>query len=349
MSNQMKLLEGLSGENITVTIRSLAKYMASNGVIVTVTVGRARGYIPMPGKAYGIDLDAFSEKGSTFFSERVSQSHINFIPPEDEAAFANIEKRLRRAVEVRTLADGFMPTTAYDDLKKEFADTRALYFAKRDEVLAKWDSLVASFKEGAEEMLAGIRIPNAMQEALLKEFLGKVPDKDYYKASFVMGLKVKAFPAEAGNLPGLNSSIEADMRESWKEDVVSTAILSIEQQVGEGWEKMMGAMRQYVKGNAIKSSSIVAIQNFAKQLEWKNVFRNPLLCRLNSSLANLQTLSAESQAMAIEEALTYTYGYAKEAHLDLDFNKCPYRTQDLENMLQLSMGQLAIDMNQASA
>ena len=43
--NQKKLLEGIGGKGIEVGIRSLAKFMACAGVLVTPHVGRMRGYV----------------------------------------------------------------------------------------------------------------------------------------------------------------------------------------------------------------------------------------------------------------------------------------------------------------
>ena len=75
MSDYKKLLEGLTGNGISVTVSDLAKYMSSNGVCVSPTIGRRRGYVSLNEKAYGINLDDMTETGSNFFRSRVSQGH----------------------------------------------------------------------------------------------------------------------------------------------------------------------------------------------------------------------------------------------------------------------------------
>lgn len=338
--DKKKLLSGLEGVGISVSVRSLAEYMAGNGVLVVPTVGRQRGHVPMPGKAYGLNLDAMSEDGGAFYRERVSQGHLCFVPREDEAALGALEKRLRRAVENRALAEGFMPLRAYDSLKKEFEDIRTAYFQKRDEILARWDTLLPAFESGVRAMLADIQMPAAMREQVMKEFLSAIPEKEAYAQSFTMSLRVHAFPAESGLIQGLDSSVAADVRATWSEQVVSTAILSIEKMVSEGWSKLASAMRQYLKGGAIKASTEACIQKLAGELEWKNVFRNPLLTELAQRLHGFAELSTEEQAYAAEDGMTAIYGYAVEAGLDLDFANCPYTVGQLNDMLRLVKAQM---------
>ena len=331
--NATKILSGLEAEGIAVGVRSLAKYMSSNCVLVTPHIGRARGYIPMTDSAYGIDLSKFTEEGGAFYRTRVSQSHLNFIPPEDEAALATIEKRLRRAVDLRSLTDGFMPMSAYDDLKEEFLKNRADYFAKRDEIVQKWDALIADFEIGLDEMLKGIQITQTAREELKKRFLSQVPSIREYQTSFSMTLHVRAFPAEATAIPeGLSSSIAADVKNTWSEEVVQTALLSIENLIGQGWSKLLAAMRQYLKGASIRNASIVQMEKFGSDLRWKNVFKNPILTRLSDELKGISSMNEDDQADVMEGAIAYIYAYAKDVRINLDMKNCPYNQEQLDAM-----------------
>ena len=331
MSNQVKLLEGLSGPGITVNIRSLAKYMASNGVLVTPHVGRQRGYIPLSAATYGVDVANMSKEGGEFYQSRASQGHLCFVPPEDEAELAKLEKRLRRAIENRALQGEFMPMTAYTSLKKEFEEIRELYFNKRDEILSRWQALQEDFKIGVAAMLAGIQIPEAMRRQLLGEYVAAAPSAAEYKRSFRMDLRVHAFPADVEHLTGLESSVAADVSETWKEETVQTAILAIERQVGIGWEKMMKAMGTFLRTNTIPGAGISGLIRYATELEWKNIFRNPLLSELSDTLKKLSVDSLPSdKAQIIEDAVTYAYGYAAEAGIALKMDDCPYTKQQLE-------------------
>lgn len=340
--NAKKALAGLKADGISVNVRSLAQYMSSNCVLVSPHIKRARCYIPMTDSAYGIDLSKFTEEGGAFYKDRVSRSHINFIPPVDEAELGRIEKRLRRAVEVRSLTDSFMPMSIYDELKEEFLKIRDDYFAKRDEICQKWDFLIASFEDGVDEMLKGIPMPDTARDTLKKNFLSHIPTEREYKASFNMTLNVRAFPAESAAVPeGLDSSIAVDIKESWSEDVVQTALLSIEKSIGLGWSKLNAAMRQYMKDATIRSGTIFALAKFTTELGWKNVFKNPLLEELRSELKGLSAKDAETQADLIEGAIGDIYAYAKEVRIDLDLENCPYTQEQLDDMGYVSASQAA--------
>lgn len=338
MSDYKKLLEGLTGNGISVTVSDLAKYMSSNGVCVSPTIGRRRGYVSLNEKAYGINLDDMTETGSNFFRSRVSQGHLNFIPPEDEAAFGALEKRLRRAVERKTLSDGFMPVTAYEDLKAEFEKIRAEYFAKRDEVLAKWDFLVADFKAGAKEMLEGIHMPDYQREQVLQSFVKEIPSEADYRDSFTVSLSVRAFPATCTQ-EGLNSSVAAAVKDTWQDDVMTTAITAIESLIGQMWAKCNAAIKQYIKSGGIKTNTLRSLANLVAELKWKNVFCNPMLTQLQTQLSGVAQGDDESAADIIEEAISTIYAYADEAHLDLDFTNSPYTAQQLKQMSAIQMAQ----------
>ena len=325
--NAKKVLSGLATEKgISVSVRSLAKYMSSNCVLVTPHIGRGRGYIPMTESAYGIDLAQFTDEGGDFYRSRVSKSHLNFIPPEDEAALATIEKRLRRAVDLRSLTDGFMPMDAYDDLKEEFVKNRDDYYAKRDEICLKWDVLIAGFE----------------REELKQCLMQQIPSLERYRNSFSMSLHVRAFPAEGSAIPeGLNSSIAADITETWSEEVVQTALLSIENVIGEGWSMLLSNMRQYLKGVSIRDASIAKLEKFSSDLKWKNVFKNPILSRLSTELKGISSLDGDDQADLMEGAISYIYAYAKDVGIDLDMKNCPYTKEQLDSMGYVASSQAA--------
>lgn len=334
-STQKKLLDGLSGQGINVTVQSLAKYLASNGVIVTPYVGRMRGYIALPGAAYGVTPETMSEVGGDFYKNRVVQGHMNLIPQEDEAELGKLEKRLRRAVEVRSITDVFLPVQAYNSLKDEFENIREQYFACRDEILAKWETLVAEFISGAREMLEGIDLPDELRAKLMGDFIAEIPKKDAYRNSFKMSLNVKAFPA-TNEVEGLENSIAADVSETWQNDVVTTALVAIESQIGEGWSRLTKAISGYVKNGRVAPLAINGIAKFADELKWKNVFSNPILKRLCVELSTIKSLTDEQAAEVIESSILDLYAYAKETGIHLDFKSSPYSAGDLDAMLKVA-------------
>ena len=148
-------------------------------------------------------------------------------------------------MELRSLTDGFMPMSAYDDLREEFLKNRSDYFNKRDEIVQKWSALTTDFEFGLDEMLKGVQIPQTAREELKKRFLSQVPSIREYQSSFSMTLHVRAFPAEEAAIPeGLSSSIAADIKSTWSDEVVQTALLSIENLIGQGWLRLCGSTKK---------------------------------------------------------------------------------------------------------
>lgn len=335
MANHKKLLAGLAGEGITVSVSGLARYMASQGIKVSPTIGRRRGYVSLNEKAYGLNIDDLSDNARSFYQGRVSQGHLNFIPPADEAAFASLEKRLRRAVERRTLADGFMPITAYESLRDEFQIIRADYFAKRDEVLSKWPLLISEFQIGAQDMLNDIEMPDYQRAQVMASFMSEISSVGDYRDSFKMELNVHAFPAQCDK-EGLSSSVAEAVQSTWRNEVVTTAITAIETLIGSMWAKSLTAIRQYLKSGAIKANTINSLAKLVEDLSWKNVFKNPVLTQLEATMKGIANRDAETQAEIIESSILDIFVYAKDTHLDLDYDKSPYTELQLEQMAQLN-------------
>jgi len=337
MINKEKLLAGIKRPGVQITECELAKYMATSGALVSVSVSRARTEVPLTERAYGVDLDLFNEEGKAFYGAQVKQGRLQFLPRQDVKELDTLDKAARRAVEVRALTKNrsplFVPLAVYEELEADFSEIRTKYFQKRDEILAKWDLLVAVFEDGVRKMLEGVRMDNEFRDKLVAGFVQALPSKDAYAASFDMKLRAELIPTTPGKLEGLNSSVQAIVKDTWKDDVVSTAIASIETQVGDGWSRLMKAIRQYDKNGTIKTTTINGLTKFATDLNWKNVFNNVLLTSMSEELKGLATMDADRQAEHIESAIAFAYGYAKDAGLDLDMDESPYSVEQLEQIL----------------
>ena len=332
MAKTEKLLEGLKGEGIRLSVRNLAGYMAGVGVRVSPHVGRMRGNITMP--SFGFDVQKMSETGNAFYKDRVSNGRLNFIPSKKERELSRLESRLRAACEKRTLADDFMPVEAYKSLREEFEDLRRQYFLLRDDILLNWPQIESEFEQGAREMLIGVDLPDDMREKILKEFLAELPTKERYKNSFSMDLRVHAFHADL-LIPGLDSTIADDVRKTWANEVVSTAVIAIERQVGEGWSRIMSIMKRYLKNGNIPATSITSLEKYGEELKWKNVFHNELLTELSESMARLDGApDSHKKADILEGALITIWEYAKDSGIVLECDDIPYTVQQLDELLE---------------
>lgn len=331
MCCEKALLTGLEGEGITLNIRNLAKYMAGAGVLVAPHIARRRGYIPLSEKTWGFDIGKLNEEGKAFFAAQVKSGHLNFIPKEDEKSLNTLDQALRRAVQSRTLADGFVPVTAYPGLKEEFQKIREAYLEKRDDICGRWPLIVANFKAGVVSMLDGVDMDADTKAQFVDQFMQAVPKLESYKNSFSMGLKVQAFPDSVA-LDGLEESVQADVLDSWKRDVVDTAISAIIQTIQGIWDRCLTAMSQYLKSGTINSKTVDAIGRDAEALTWKNVFANPHLTELAALLGTIRDKEADKQAELIEVAVVKTFTYARLARFELSMEECPYTVDQLESL-----------------
>ena len=330
--NEKKLLTGVkTEEGIDLSVRSLARFMAEEGVVVMPFVGRMRCNIPIPN--FGVHVEKMSLSGSHFYEENVGSGFLKFIPREDELELARLERRLRKACEERVLADSFMPIRAYESLREEFHEIRKAYYDKGESLLNRWEDLRDQFETGVCEMLEGVELSEEEKEQVREDIVKQIPEKESYRVFFQMRLKIRAFQSE---LPAnsFEGALSADVAESWREDVVSTAVRSIEKQVTEGWQWIMKGMKRYLKEQRMRPAAVEGLVRFRESLNWKNVFSNPLLKELEELLNGLEEQEdATEQARCMEQAAVAIWGYAKEANLSLPLEGIPYSEEMLDRML----------------
>lgn len=326
-------LKGLLGTGISAATDDLAKYTATNTVHVEAHVGRNRGIVPLPEKQLGLKADKMSEAGKTFYTGNMQAGRLCLIPQEDEAALSKLESRLRSAITKAEICDGLIPIASYDELKKNYEELRAEYFNVRDDVLSRWDALVEDFKLGAEQMLQGVRMRKRDRAKLYQEIVRAIPNRAAYARSFYMKLNVTAFPAVA--VPeGLNSSVVPDIESSWEDTVVSTALKAIETTIGNGFAMLGKAASSYEARGSVASNTLSAMERFASDMKWKNVFRNPALSAMEKRLMAIGRVDSPDRREAlVEEALVDLWGYGKEMGFDLDASVTPFDAQKLDDML----------------
>lgn len=328
-----KLLEGLTGEGIVVSISDLARYSASNGVNVSVKVGRSRGYLNLPLKALGIKLDQMQKEGRDFFHAHVSTGVLSFIPREHELELIRIESALRRRCDGLSLCGGYMPLSSYNLLKEEHQELREKYFAKRDEIVSEWENLKESFCTGVTGMLKEIPMSDEDKVSCFQQIAQSIPSAQNYADSFYMTLNVQAFPAENGVLEGLEESIASEIDASWQDSVVANAVKSIEKLIGNVFGMLGKASSTYSERSKINQRTLHALSEFGLKLQIMNVFRNPLLTKLVSKMKAIETCGNDTDAEEkIEECLLDVYEYGKEAGLHLDYSQTPFNASMLDMM-----------------
>ena len=223
---------------------------------------------------------------------------------------------------------------AYPMLKERFFTIEQDYQQARDEVVAKWDTLVDEFKVGAADMLKGVRMPQRVRNKLFEEIIGGLPSKEDYQSSFYMRLKVTAFPGLAAPT-GISPSIAADLEKSWQDSVVSTALAAIETTIGKGFSLLGKAAKSYEAQEKVMGKTLDAMARFSSDLAWKNVFQNPLLTSLGKKMRTIVDADkTEDKATLVEEALVDIWAYSKEQNITLDASATPFGEDGLDIMLR---------------
>ena len=328
-------IQRLLGPGISAKTGDLAEFTRQNLVKVEAHVGRNRGYIPMPAKQLGFKAEKLGANGKAFYDGHMQAGRLSLIPTKVEARFGCLEARLRNAIRHAEVCDGMIPIATYDMLKASYEDIRKEYLEARDEVVADWDTLVRDFQCGAEEMLGGVRMQKRAREQLYKVICAQIPSKENYERSFYMGLSVTAFPASAAP-DGLSASVAADIERSWKDNVVGTALKSIELAIGEGFSMLGKAATAYAERGVIPSKTLDAMARYGSDMAWKNVFQNPALSMLARRMKAVGTaVGTEAKEVIIEEGLLDMWGYAKQMGLSLELSVTPFTEDVLDTMLAL--------------
>lgn len=337
MSKVMKLLEELDAQmkqnsDSGISIRKLGEHIGNSVVAVDISMRCPTGRTQLPDLVQKQAQEYLNENGEAFYQDQVSKASIALIPKEFRNNITRIEKGIRRRKDELCIARDYMPVEAFMQFKEDFGRARAELFAVCDEIVANWDDITDAYESGLRDMLGNIQMPDFMRDKVLGDLLAAIPKKDAFRKGFSMNMRVFAFPSEPEARPGIDSSISDTITETWKDDVVSTAILAIERSIGEGWERLNAAMKQYLRSGSIRSNTISTIVRFAQNLAFKNVFRNGLLTELANNLQSLSSGSEDQQAQRIEDCIAQIYQYAKESGINLNMDISSYSTDELEVM-----------------
>ena len=326
-----KLLEGLGGDGISV--RALATYTMSVGVYVDVHCSRYRGCMTLPRRL--VIKGKLKDETKEAYDKFVKLGSLCFIPREYEAQFCNIERNARNIVARDAIADGFVPTERYMELKTDFEQLRDEYAFARDCVVDNWDEIMADFETGVDTMITSARILKRDRPGFKKAILNMVPSKEKYKKSFSLSLGVRAFPGMP-DTSVLDPAIQKDVLVSWKDMVVENATVCIGALAQEVFTMCNNVAARYAETDNINGNSTNSLILLGEKVKKNNVFSNPLLQEAGDNLCGLSKMadSIDRQEEVIEDVLMRVYQYAKDTGIELKFDAKKGLTQDiLENML----------------
>lgn len=335
--NELRLLEGLTGKGITLNTRSLARYTADNGVLVTVRCTRRRGNIGLSPKLLGIQPGKWKEDSQEFFTAHINMGRLTLIPKEMEAKLSRLESQARGLVEKASINGNYVPLAELGELREDFAEVRKNYLDAIEEVAQNWDTLVSDFKRGVREMVEARckgKILKKDRDRLIAEIFSKIPTIVDYRTYASMELELRAFPTTGTTSDGLAPDLEDALNATWKNDVVANAIKGIETSIGEIFSLCCRIIDTYSTAGKIHGRSTNALNRMAARAKKLNVFANPLLELLASRLGCVGDLADEDIAECVEDCMLDTIQYANATGINLDMSICPYTGEQIDGMLE---------------
>lgn len=335
--NVTKLLEGLAGPGIKLNTRNLAKFTADNGVLVKVSCGRIRGNVGLSPKLLGVKTEKWSDGSKEFFTDHINIGRLKIISKEKEAKLNQLDTRVRRLVSEYSTNGTYVPLMCFEELREKFDAIRNEYLQTIQEVADDWDAMNEEFLVGLNEMLAQSKrtIKKADKTKIYNDIAHSLRSKEDYLQSAYMTMEVRAFPSTGGASEGLAPDIRDTINQTWKNDVVSNAVKSIEMSIGELWASACTAAELYEKNGKMDTRNIKSLARIAAKTGKINVFANPMLDKLSHRLCDIASLSDEAAESRVEDSILDCYEYAESTGVKLDYDCCPFDKEQLNNMLTL--------------
>lgn len=313
-------------------VQKLGEYIGDNVVGIDVYVKYPKSRTQMPTSLQKMKASGILEHGDAFYNARVSKASITYIPKEYIKELHRIEQAIRRRKDALCVAGDYMPAQMFDSFKMEFAEAKKEFFSARDKIIANWNECASQYEKGVREIAENISMDPVQKEQIVAELLSDMPTKEEYEKMFEMTMTVYVFPSKP-NRPALAPEITTTAVDLWDASVAAAVILSIEQLIGQGWERLNAAMKQFRKNGAICAATISTIVNYGRSIPEKNLFKNDLLTYLQKALPNFLNMTGEQQVEEIERCIVKMYVYAKSHHIELDMDSdCAYSVGELDAM-----------------
>lgn len=311
-----------------VEVENLDKYLHKRGVIVKVHIGRMRGNIELSPKLLGLKM---TKEIRLFFSKYAKNGSISFLDKETVSELERIENRVRMKKVRMALGDdlSYMPLETYREFANYLEEQRSLYFAKRDEILDRWDQLRSIFMQELDDALKLLHSSEEAQK-IFQAVMRKYPTKDEFRDSFYMRASLKAFPVME-NLHLLDSELSEEVKES----AIKENLRLVREMVGVCLNDIFGASNKVhealTEKRKIEPRTKGSVLNTIKVVKKNNVMNHRKVDMLVKKLQNLiETKELYDAIELAEEIMATSYGYAKELDLSLDIRDSNLPEDDLE-------------------
>lgn len=335
---EKKLLEGLEAAGIKLNVRSLARFTAENGILVSVKCGRRRGRFGLPPKLLGLHPDEWNPECKDFYTAHISMGQLALIPKEYDAKLNQLDTRVRRLLQENSVSRSYMPLAVYAEFKESFAELRKEYLETIDMVAENWDDIRSAFIKGLHETMEGLGatvMPEEDRKKLAQKLISSIPTAEEYRRSAYMSLEVRAFPTTGTTVDGLAPDLQDTINQTWRDDVVSNAVKAIEESLGSVFAQCCRVADYYKKSGKIKSRSLSSLERISRRVIKMNVFENPMLGTLGKRLAHLEGMDDDDIENVVEDAIVDAYAYAQNTGVKLDMSLSPFSGRELDQMLTL--------------
>lgn len=330
----------LKGSNVK--IDELSKFISQSGVIVKPHIGRTRRKVALPKELLGTVSSSDQKDDDEFFSEYITQGTLNLIPKSDEKKLISIESSVRNQVSKLAIAcDGtFMTSSVYtDEYLPYFNKKKTEYFDKRDEIIAKWDILIDTFKTKLEVFLDRRNISN--KQDIINQVTANIPSKSDFKNSFHMDIALTAFPVEE-NIDMFDSVVADQVKKSISDTKMVIVKDMIGTLLGDTFTRINNMLIYYRDNSDIKNQQLKPLRELKKNLIKNNILNHELINDIIKELSTLEKIDVFDTDCIAEQAevvMVKAYGFIKDTGLD------EYIKKDDIAMTEFDMARMYLGIN----
>jgi|HigsolmetaAR206D_1030411.scaffolds.fasta_scaffold00003_91 hypothetical protein len=326
-----KLLSGLEQDGVKVTVENIDRYLHQAGVIVKVHIGRIRGKIELSPKLLGVRMTGGVQK---FFERHAKNGFLSILDNETVAELERIENRVRMMKARLSIGydNSYMPIETYRQFAQYLETQRAAYFAKRDEILGRWDDLKKEFLTQLDQVLLDLHSDPEDAKKIHQAVMKKYPSKEEFRDSFYMRASLRAFPVTQ-NI----HLFDEDISEQVKESAIKENLKLVREAVGiclndlfQAANKVHQSLDEKRKLEARTKGSVLKT---IKTVRINNIMKHPTVDELTIKLEKLvATQDVDDGLEMAETIMSVAYGQAKELGLMeyMDLRESNIPEDDLE-------------------
>lgn len=329
------LIKTLETDGVSIEIENIDHYIKKKGVIVNVKAGGGKSSYSISPKIYGVDTTELKEDAENFLKKHIKGGKVSFLSDDEEKKIIAIESKLRKKRKELSIGfnNSFMPIESYTEFKEYFNQAKRDYFQLRDELVAKFDTLVEDYVRRVSAALQ--ELGTAATEDEFNSLMNKIPTQDEFKNSFYMELIVTAFPV-AENLDIFSPEVAEDVKKGINEGALNILYESM----GSALDEAFLSMLTVINSNSLEKihpNVINGIKNAINRVKRKNILGNPKVDEIVEKMREMIDVDIDNAMQIAEIVISKIYLYTKEMGIInlISINKSPFSLDELEEMSKI--------------